>query len=289
MHIAKQTLQLIKNSTWMVLGIACAMTALVLWGMQLKTPKIEEVHFEETQAQLAARPVQTEAIGINQNLGSFSSEVPAMNMTQRETVSGEHAAEFRGSKFIADNQKAWTLQLMKVSEEDIIRSYLDKREDRKNFSYLRLQDEQNPEQYVLLYGVYKNVQQAMEQSQKMNFELPESVKILPEKISTYRHQVNDLGSDEVASGAKLYTVVLSKAALPKVVDLSIKTPSIDVDMLAGSRITVQRKDQSGEIKSIQTETSTVATKNEPTRPQNEAPTLHAPKTPPKESQVIDPF
>lgn len=292
MRVPQHIRQIMTNSTWVMLGAGCMAAAFVLWIMQVRIPEVQEVHVEEEQeAQQAARPVQAEAIGLTSNLGNFSYEVPAMNVVQRETDNGQRAAEFRGAKFVAENKKAWTLQLMKVSEEDIILSYLDKREDRKDFRYLRLQDGKNPEQYVLLYGKYNNIQLAMEQLQKQSFDLPATVKIVPEKISTYAPLVNDLGSDEIASGAKLRDVVLTKAALPKVMDLIPKPAPTPIDTLAGTSTTVQRKDQDGNVKSTQTENSTVAAaKKEVARPNPESTTQNnAPKPPPKESQIVDPF
>lgn len=292
MRVPQHIRQIMTNSTWVMLGAGCMAAAFVLWIMQVRILEVQEVHAEEEQeAQQAARPVQTEAIGLTPNLGNFSYEVPAMNVVQRETDNGQRAAEFRGAKFVAENKKAWTLQLIKVSEEDIILSYLDKREDRKDFHYLRLQDGKNPEQYVLLYGKYNNIQLAMEQLQKQSFDLPATVKIVPEKISTYAPLVNDLGSDEIASGAKLRDVVLTKAALPKVMDLTPKPAPTPIDTLAGTSTTVQRKDQDGNVKSTQTENSTVAAaKKEVARPNPEPITQNnAPKPPPKESQIVDPF
>ncbi|GAA4999956.1 hypothetical protein GCM10023206_01220 [Acinetobacter puyangensis] len=285
----KQTWQLIKNSTWIALGVGCFVVAFIIWILQFKISAVEEVVPVEEEAQQSLRPVQAEKVSFSQALGGFATEVPAIDLSKRTVLQGNHEPEFRGAKFVSEQNKRWTLQIMKVTEEDIIRSYLAKRDDRKNFNYLRLSDGKNPEQFVLIYGLYQNVQQAMEASQKIDFELPDSIKILPEKISVYSALVNDLGSDELSSGVALRSVVLRKAALPKMVDLSIKSSEGNVPNLAGTTTTIQRKDERGEIKSTHVENSSVAPKSEEMKPNSEQKTAPAAKPTQTEPQVIDPF
>lgn len=284
----KQTWQLIKNSTWIALGVGCFAVAFVIWILQFKISAVEEVPLEE-ETQQTLRPVQTQKVTFNQALGGFSTEVPAIDLSQRTVVQGNHEPEFRGAKFVSEHNKLWTLQIMKVTEEDIIRSYLAKRDDRKNFNYLRLSDGKNPEQFVLIYGTYQNVQQAMDASQKIDFGLPDSIKILPEKMSIYTVLVNDMGSDELSSGVALKSVVLSKAALPKMVDLSIKPAESNAANMAGTTTTIQRKDEHGEIKSTRVENSSVAPKSEEIKPNSEPKAAPAAKQTQTEPQVIDPF
>lgn len=281
----------IKPYIWLALGMSCLIVTFLLWIMQTQKSGVQEVPIE-IEAQQAARPVQLEAVAFDKRLGNFNDEVPPIDMTKRVVEVGEHEPEFRGSRFIAENQKAWTLQLMKVTEEDIIRAYLRKREDRNKFQYFRLQDEKHPAQFVLTYGSYKDVRQTIDQTQNINFALPESIKALPEKFSTYATLVNDLGSDEMATNAKLRSVVLTKAALPKIADLMPKTapvttPSPKAPPLAGTTTTIQRKDESGQVKSTHVERSQVAPKiDSPGQEASAAPTTRGAV---QESQIVDPF
>lgn len=288
MAITKQAWQTIRNSTWMMLGLACLFVALILWAMQLKKSGVEEVKPTEV-AQQTERPIQAEKVAFAQTLGSFDQEVPAIDLTQRSVSVGSHAPEFRGSKYVAENNKRWTLQLMKVTEEDVIRAYLDKQENRQNFRYLRLSDGKNPEQFVLLYGVYDNVKQAMQALEQADFGLPQSVKIAPEKMTTYARLVNDLGSDEVSSGSALRTVVLSKAAIPKAT-VPVATPVSPVQQLAGTTTTIKTTNADGEVNRVRTEktqvTPPVDAKKSNIETNNSGTAI---KSENNETQVRDPF
>ncbi|KAA8733298.1 hypothetical protein F4V57_08725 [Acinetobacter qingfengensis] len=270
--------QTVKNIIWLALGVGCLLLTFIFWIVQNK-PKTVEIAQQQKQQQDVDRPVQIEKVAVNQNLGTFTDEVPPFNLTQRSVEVSSHEAEFRGAKFVADYHKKWTLQLMKVSEEDIIRAYLAKREDRKKFNYLRLQDGKNPEQYVLIYGQYDSAQQAVEQSQKVNFELPESVKVLPESLSTYSALVRDLGSEEVLSGTKLRNIVLTKTVIPRIV---APEPTVTPSSLAGSA------DQSATKTEQMVKTQNAATSPVKTG-QIEQKITEPVKPHTNEEQIIDPF
>ncbi len=291
-----QVWQVVKNSTWIIFAISALLIALLCWGVQLKTDHVEQVPVE-VEAQQAARPVQVEKVFSNQTLGGFSSEVPAIDISKRVVAVGEHEPEFRGSKFTIDNRKMWTLQLMKVTEEDIIRSYLNKQDDRSNFFYLRLRDGKNPEQFVLIYGLYKGVKQAIDASQKVDFALPESIKILPEKMSMYTSMVNDLGSEEMMNGTVLRPVLLAKTSMPQKVLEPVKkqlpatssVPSSSVPNVA-TTTTVVTVQQNNEPKTTSTEAVVTTTQKPPSNNEVvEQKTIEQPKPSSSEQQVVDPF
>lgn len=287
------TWQKVKTFIWLGFGVSCLCATFVLWLIQSQRPQVQEVPLE-IEIKQVIRPIQVEMVAFHQDLGNFKEEVPPIDMTKRTVAVGEHEAEFRGSKFISENNKAWTLQIMKVMEEDVIRAYLSKRKDRKKFQYFRLEDGKNSTQFVLTYGIYKDVKQTIDQTQKINFVLPDRVKVIPEKFSTYTTLVNDLGSDEMAQGTKLRIVVLKKVALPKLADMMPKEVPVTntTHPLAGTTTIIRRQDESGQVKT-QIERSQV--ERPKTAPKVDAPIQHEQSTTPtqqrsiQENQIIDPF
>lgn len=203
----------IQNFLWLLFAAVCLFLALILWALNFKQPEVVEIE-PEKQAQEAVRPVKTEAVAFDTQLGAFTTEVPTLVLQQRVVAAGDRAPEFRGSKFIAENNKSWSLQLMTVTEEDIIKSYLDQREDRAKFQYFRLQSEGQQEKFVLTYGNFKDVNDVLDKTKSIAFDLPDQIKTKPEKFSTFANSINDLGYDELSTGTKLRPITLTKAALP---------------------------------------------------------------------------
>ncbi|WP_459655544.1 hypothetical protein, partial [Achromobacter xylosoxidans] len=82
--------------------------------------------------------IQPEKVATTPNLGALADEVRPLDLTTRTVASGEHEPEFRGTKFINENKKQWTLELYRASDEDIIKNFLKSRTDRNKFIYFRL-------------------------------------------------------------------------------------------------------------------------------------------------------
>lgn len=281
--------QTVRNFIWLLFGAVCLILALIFWVSQSKKTEVEVIQIEQ-QAQDAARPVQLEKVGVDLNLGTMIEEVRPIILQQRIVTSDGHEAEFRGSKFLSEHQKSWTLQVMKVGEEDIIRSYLDKREDRKHFQYFRLQVAGQAEQFVLTYGVYKNVNEVLEKTSSIDLQLPENLKTTPEKFSSYTKMVNDLGADEMSSGLKLKTVNLTRAALP-VMPLRPTLPqrSHPDNLTGGTTTTIRQTDPITQQQKVQTERSQAAPIQQPLPSLQEQRSTPIARPQPNENQVVDPF
>lgn len=278
----------IKVLIWLGLGVICLFSLLFIWIFQGVKRDVVEKPIEVIE-QEEIRPVKIEEVKFNANLGSFYSEVPALNLVKRNVEIGHHEPEFRGTKFIDENKKAWTLQLMVVTEEDIIRAYLAKRDDRSEFYYFRLQEDNKPTQYVLTYGIFKDVKPAVQLLEKMDFSLPESVKIIPERFVNYASKVNDLGSDELAQGSQLRNVILTRAALPKITDLMPREVSnrLPSELTGGTTTTVERKDEQGNVKSTSTNSTPIKPPKEETKKtlSGQSPSQNVEHI----EQVVDPF
>lgn len=214
MTVSRTLWQNVQQYIWLVGGIVCLFLAFIFWVM---TDSKKLVEVEKAADSDAPVQIQPEKVATTANLGALADEVRPLDLTTRTVASGQHEAEFRGTKFINENKKQWTLELFRASDEDIIKNFLKNRPERNKFIYFRLSGEKQSEQYVLTYGVFKRSEDAIQQLTQLNLDLPESIKPQPQQFSTYAPLVNDLGADEMKGGmSQTYEVRLRPAALPKI-------------------------------------------------------------------------
>ncbi|WP_322977023.1 hypothetical protein [Acinetobacter pittii] len=229
MTVSRTLWQNVQQYIWLVGGIVCLLLALIFFVM---TDSKKLVEVEKSADSDAPVQIQPEKVATTANLGALADEVRPLDLTTRTVASGQHEAEFRGTKFINENKKQWTLELFRASDEDIIKNFLKNRPERNKFIYFRLSGDKQSEQYVLTYGVFKRSEDAIQQLTQLNLDLPESIKPQPQQFSTYAPLVNDLGADEMKGGiSQTYEVRLRPAALPK----------IDESLLIGGGVATQPK------------------------------------------------
>lgn len=229
MTVSRTLWQNVQQYIWLVGGIVCLLLAFIFWVM---TDSKKLVEVEKSADSDAPVQIQPEKVATTANLGALADEVRPLDLTTRTVASGQHEAEFRGTKFINENKKQWTLELFRASDEDIIKNFLKNRPERNKFIYFRLSGDKQSEQYVLTYGVFKRSEDVIQQLTQLNLDLPESIKPQPQQFSTYAPLVNDLGADEMKGGiSQTYEVRLRPAALPK----------IDESLLIGGGVATQPK------------------------------------------------
>ncbi|EXS34622.1 hypothetical protein [Acinetobacter sp. 826659] len=229
MTVSRTLWQNVQQYIWLVGGIVCLLLTFIFWIM---TDSKKLVEVEKSADSDAPVQIQPEKVATTANLGALADEVRPLDLTTRTVASGQHEAEFRGTKFINENKKQWTLELFRASDEDIIKNFLKNRPERNKFIYFRLSGDKQSEQYVLTYGVFKRSEDAIQQLTQLNLDLPESIKPQPQQFSTYAPLVNDLGADEMKGGiSQTYEVRLRPAALPK----------IDESLLIGGGVATQPK------------------------------------------------
>ncbi|ENW94006.1 hypothetical protein [Acinetobacter dispersus] len=214
MAVSRSIWQHIQQYSWLVFAVACLIAALIFWGVTDSKALVEEQQPSQTETQVQIQP---EKVAATAHLGALSDEVKPLDLTTRVVVSNEHAPEFRGTKFINENQRQWTVEIFRSSDEAIVKNFLLNRADRKKFVYFRLSGEDQVEQYVLAYGMFSSAEDATRQFAQLNLALPASVQPKATQLSSYAALVNDLGSDEMKSATnQLYAVQLRPAALPRV-------------------------------------------------------------------------
>lgn len=282
---AKQTYwQNIQQYIWLIGGLLSLLFAFIFWVMtDSKELAHQSKQIEETQVL-----IQPEKVAASTNLGGLTEAVRPLQMTTRMVASGSHLMEFRGTKFIQDNAKHYTVELFRASEEDVIKSFLQKQSDRNNLIYFRLSGADQVEQYVLALGHFKSEHDAQSALSTLHLKLPLSVKPQVVQFYEFKDLVNDLGADELVGGNKIYEVKLKPAPVP-VVDESIlarmkeKLRQMVAPNKPTTQTTVTRKDEQGNVVDVQRSQSNVeAPKNHEARPNNTE-RKHA------ETQISDPF
>ena len=239
--------QNIQQYSWLFFSIACLVAALIFWAVTDRDALVEVDHPSKNEAQVE---IKSEKVTATTNLGALTNEVKPLDLTTRVVVSNEHAPEFRGTKFISENQRQWVVEIFRSSDEAIVKNFLLSRADRNKFSYFRLSGDQQVEQYVLAYGLFPNAEEAKRQFSQLNLVLPKSIHPTIQQLSTYTSYVNDLGSDELKSASnQLFEVRLKPAALPK----------IDETLLMGGH---QAKGSSNTATTQSVDTSTTVTQRD---------------------------
>ncbi|MDQ1208900.1 hypothetical protein QE380_001823 [Acinetobacter baylyi] len=274
--------QKIQHYSWLVCALACLFLALIFWAVNDSDKLIEMDRSDVAQTQVQIQP---EKVTATSHLGMLSDEVKPLDLTTRVVTANLHESEFRGTKFIQENKKNWTIEVFRTSDEDIVKNYLKTRDDRKNFIYLRLTGDTQQEQYVLTYGNFTSDSAAALELKQLNLKLPASVHPHTVLFSSYAPLINDLGADELGLNAQLYEVNLNPVALPRVeTPSSTNAPSV-TSSTATTSMTVTRRDTQGNVVDVRQSKTSV----DPVPATTKAPTTEQklPKT--QEREISDPF
>ncbi|PJI30273.1 hypothetical protein [Acinetobacter pseudolwoffii] len=281
--------QKVQHYFWLVCGVCCLFAALIFWAITDSDAVIEVEKKPETKVQLQIQP---EKVATMTHLGALFDEVKPLDLNTRTIVNANHEPEFRGTKFVNDAKKQHAIELFRVSNEAILKSFLKKQPDRKAFIYLRISGENQPEQYVLLYGQYKTAAEANQALSTLNLNLPASVKPEVVPIQQYVSLVNNLGSEELASNQKLYEIRLKNVPLPKVdesvrlrqqTQAEVKPRSSD----ATTSTTIVRRDAAGNVLDVQKSESAVEGAPQPQNNNNRP--NQGGNFRPQNNEISDPF
>ncbi|KGT47576.1 hypothetical protein [Acinetobacter sp. HR7] len=274
--------QKVQHYFWLVSAIGCLFFALVFWAFTDSEEVTQVEKKPETEVELMIQP---EKVASMTQLGALIDEVHPLDMTTRTIVNANHEAEFRGTKFVNEMKNQYVIELFRVYDEVILKNFLRKQVDRNQFTYLRLSGDNLPEQYVLLYGLYKSANEAQQALAELNMGLPKSVKPVVAQIQSYQPYVNNLGSDELTSNQKLYAVQLKNVPLPKVEESVAPRPQVQNQASSSNTqsttsTTITRRDASGNVVDVERSESQV-----PSAP-------HAPsngRQHSEEQEISDPF
>ncbi len=117
MTASRSIWQNIQQYSWLVFAIACLVAALVFWAVTDSDALTEVEPQSKSEVQVQIQPEKVTAMT---HLGALSDEVQPLDLSTRVVVSNEHAPEFRGTKFIKENQRQWTMEIFRSSDEAIV-------------------------------------------------------------------------------------------------------------------------------------------------------------------------
>lgn len=204
----------IQNSTWLIGGLILLGIAFFLWiGIQVHQRIVVERPVNQGDV-----PIEPEKVRFSSTLGMMTDVVPPLDLSQT-TISSTHTAEFRGADYVKAQSNRWYLHVMNVTKAEVIESYLANRTDRDKFTYFRYLEPKQPERYILAYGSFPTVSKALDASKNIQFDLPDSVKVYPERFSELKKFVNDevaadLEITNLGGANRLYQVKLRSVPVP---------------------------------------------------------------------------
>ncbi|WP_180079493.1 hypothetical protein [Acinetobacter sp. YH12058] len=250
--------QKIQQSIWLLGAVLCLLAALIFWAV---TDREELVEIEKQPESEIELQIQPEKVAATTYLGGLQEEVRPLELTTRLTASGLHEAEYRGTKFIQEQKNNSTIELFRVNDENIIKSFIKKQTDRSKLFYIRLSGEGQAEQYVMLYGSFGNKREAAQTLTALPFKFPETIQPVVVQFADYRPYVNDLGADEMGLSTKLYAVNLRPAAVPKIDESVLARPPATTTTAPTTQAvapqnsttstTITRRDQEGNVVDVQ--------------------------------------
>ena len=250
--------QKIQHSIWLLGAVLGVWVARIGWAVADREELVEIEKQPESEIELQIQP---EKVAATTYLGGLQEEVRPLELTTRLTASGLHEAEFRGTKFIQEQKNNSTIELFRVNDENIIKSFIKKQTDRSKLFYIRLSGEGQAEQYVMLYGSFGNKREAAQTLTALPFKFPETIQPVVVQFADYRPYVNDLGADEMGLSTKLYAVNLRPAAVPKIDESVLARPPATTTTAPTTQAvapqnsttstTITRRDQEGNVVDVQ--------------------------------------
>lgn len=181
-------------SVWLIATLIVTLLTFTLWIFSASASAIESEE-DETQAE----QTEVESSLLNEisltrqitNLDELQSSVAPISFDDIIMDMRNYPAEFKDKKYLITRQGKWTIQVMNVSDHNIIKDYLETREDRSDFAYFRYIDDFKQTRYLLVYGVMGTEEKINNLFDKVDFSLPKGVTAKPIKFSNYLSKVDN--------------------------------------------------------------------------------------------------
>ena len=176
-----------KVTTWLILAAIAGGLTVTVWIASAVKPAKSAVKAasnanqnQDPTALLLAKPPEE----LNKEVRPIKFDAVIRDMRN-------YPKEFKDSRFIKANNGKWTVQVMNVVEHEVVTDYLNSRDDRDKFNYFRIVDAHNQKRFVVTYGVFGSVQEAVGAAKVVNFNLPKEVKAFPEEFKMYAPQMDE--------------------------------------------------------------------------------------------------
>jgi hypothetical protein len=174
---------------------------------------------------------------------------------------------------------------MSVTQEAVVKNYLAKRPDRGQFYYFRYVEKGQPDYYILTYGAFATVSQALDALKKIDFELPDSIKVEPKRFHDYQSHIVDSNGDQEIEGAsvrgKVYAVSLHQVAIP------VEAPPTIISNTSSNLATSRNLTTSTTIRTTANESGNTSSAPEVSVTRSES--TSTPSAPKPDSSIKDPF
>ncbi|WP_019672560.1 hypothetical protein [Psychrobacter lutiphocae] len=167
---------------WLIMALVSGAAAIAIWMFTIAPEDSEAQQQEPTPEVVAFNIGQVTQID---KLDELSEDVHPISYDALIRDLRDYPPEFKDATYLKKNKGKWTLQVMDVSEHDIISDYLNLREDREKFAYFRYRDVDDKPRYLLTYGVMSSETVAKSEMANIDFELPANVHVIPEKMDAY--------------------------------------------------------------------------------------------------------
>ena len=176
-----------KVTTWLILAAIAGGLTVMVWIASAVKPAKSAVK----AASNANQNQDPTALLLAKTLEELNTEVRPIKFDAVIRDMRNYPKEFKDSRFIKANNGKWTVQVMNVVEHEVVTDYLNSRDDRDKFNYFRIVDAHNQKRFVVTYGVFGSVQEAVGATKVVNFNLPKEVKAFPEEFKMYAPQMDE--------------------------------------------------------------------------------------------------
>lgn len=176
----------IQTFIWFFLALVMFVLLLSVWLMSDPTHSKTKQQ-KEVASGPAPLPVYIESYV------QMTKEVPPIDFSTVVRDLRHYPDEFKGKKDFEKHakNKKWTVQVMNVSNNELIVEYLKQRNDRHKFAYFRYHNTNGELRYILTYDTMNSAQDALTTIKNVDFGLPSSVKLKAEEISYYVKIMDD--------------------------------------------------------------------------------------------------
>ena len=176
--------QRIQTLLWLFMALIFGALTLFLWMLQasLASPA-KVVESPDTQETMASAKFESPAQIAP--LHELDREVEPISFDPLVRDMRHYPKEFKDKQYLKSQAGKWTVQVMDVSEYEVITEYLNSREDREKFAFFRYKDESDQPRYILFYDTYPTAQMAMGAAKVTDFTLPANIRVIPEEINRY--------------------------------------------------------------------------------------------------------
>ena len=176
-----------KVTTWLILAAIAGGLTVMVWIASAVKPAKSAVK----AASNANQNQDPTALLLAKTPEELNTEVRPIKFDAVIRDMRNYPREFKDSRFIKANNGKWTVQVMNVVEHEVVTDYLNSRDDRDKFNYFRIVDAHNQKRFVVTYGVFGSVQEAVGAAKVVNFNLPKEVKAFPEEFKMYAPQMDE--------------------------------------------------------------------------------------------------